>query len=307
MTDPILPDQVLEDDYIVTTATSSKTKKRKGPMKQPCGSRDKMRATGPGCAVRQPQNFLRAALNQVPCARMPENWLNILNDIQSSDTVDDYMEFFSPPRVAPLCRDLGLRAPRSLDLATGGDLVVPAQQLEALKDMAKKQTEVALVCPPCTMFSTLMYTNWAKMEPMERQWKLEHACKLLDFAAWIMKYQLMKSRYFIFEHPYRATSWERDNIAEIMQMEKVAWVEFDQCMLGLCTPIRKHFMKKRTRILTNMPVLIEALRPVQCDKSHTHASIQGNEGPHKRSRASQKYPPQMCELLAKAVFKTVKG
>ena len=61
-------------------------------------------------------------------------------------------------------------------------------------------------------------------------------------------------------------------------------------------------MRKRTRILTNMPALVRLLRDVQYDGAHPHQVIQGSEGGCKRSTWAQCYLVGLVNILVKAAL-----
>ena len=82
-------------------------------------------------------------------------------------------------------------------------------------------------------------------------------------------------------------------------------IEFDQCMVGRKSPIRKIPMRKRTRLMTNSKALVQCFSGLVCVKSHTHREIKGSEGGIKLSMYAQIYPMEMCERIARAVEMSV--
>lgn len=76
---------------------------------------------------------------------------------------------------------------------------------------------------------------------------------------------------------------------------------FDQCMLGLVSPVDRIPMKKATKVLTNSNLLFEALDGKTCCGTHQHTVIQGSEGGQKRSQAAQVYPPEMVRVICQAL------
>jgi hypothetical protein len=220
---------------------------------------------------------------------------------------DVFMEIFSPPRVAPVVHAHGLKAVRSMDLSTGWDFLVKEHKCSGMKDVAWRMPSVTMLSPPCKMFSQIMDTNWFRMDPTKRWQELERALELLDFAVWVMQYQLEHKRHFIFEHPVNAKSWSRPNVVKLAGKSNVFKVEFDQCMVGLKSPVSRIAMKKRTTLLTTLPTVVAAFESKQCDGSHDHVPINDSEYGKKLSSASQEYPEEMCVLLANAVRDFVAG
>ena len=78
----------------------------------------------------------------------------------------------------------------------------------------------------------------------------------------------------------------------------VAEVEFDFCALGMKSS-DEHGpapVKKRTRIITNCPELVRALKERQCTKDHRHVPLV-----HGRASACQEYPMKFCRVVCRAV------
>ena len=109
-------------------------------------------------------------------------------------------------------------------------------------------------------------------------------------------------RFFAFEHPYNASSWEQDVVKNVARLPGVETVIFDQCMLGLVSPVRRIPIRKRTKIMTNNHVLAAALRGIKCDRSHAHQRVEGAEGGVRMSLHAQKYPEALCRIIARAVM-----
>ena len=76
---------------------------------------------------------------------------------------------------------------------------------------------------------------------------------------------------------------------------------FDQCQFGLRSP-RGNPMQKRTRFLTNLKPLYEALNGKVCDHSHEHDKIEGSQDGIKLSVHAQTYPDQLVETICRLVL-----
>ena len=72
------------------------------------------------------------------------------------------MDMFSPERVAKIAAKYGLIAWDFLDLLTGWDLPVKAQQMKVWESVERDEPEVIIGSPPCTLFIALQNINWAK-------------------------------------------------------------------------------------------------------------------------------------------------
>ena len=86
------------------------------------------------------------------------------------------------------------------------DLLDEAQQKRALRMVDEDKPYLIVLCPPCTMFSTLQNLNVARGS---HQWNKEYekAEKMLEFAMKVALKQHRAGRYFLFEHPVHASSW----------------------------------------------------------------------------------------------------
>ena len=105
--------------------------------------------------------------------------------------------------------------------------------------------------------------------------KLAEGELYFDHAMECAEAQVNGHRLFVFEHPVRASSWQRDSLKRVMGLRGVKCVVFDQCMLGLKSKVMKTHMRKRTRIMTNSMAIYQALTGRLCDRSHVHEPIKG--------------------------------
>ena len=230
--------------------------------------------------------------------------------MQQEIVCQDVAEFFSPPRVVPVARSLGLIGILSLDIVCGWDLSIDWVQHLALALVDKLEVQMLMLSPPCTAFSPLQELwNFKRMSQQKicALWSL--GMVFLLFAMRAAKKQIAKGRFFMFEHPARATSWTQDCVREVASVGSVESVTFDQCMLGLVTKVMRTPTRKRTIILTNSTYLVNVLgqRQYRCDKSHVHQRIEGFEGGMKRSVFAQMYPPALVKILAEAAVDAASG
>ncbi len=75
----------------------------------------------------------------------------------------------------------------------------------------------------------------------------------LEFCTKIYRMQAQAGRYFIHEHPKRATIWQEVVAQELAQRESVHIVELDMCAFGMTATDREGegFVKKEARTLTS--------------------------------------------------------
>ncbi len=123
---------------------------------------------------------------------------------------------------------------------------------------------------------------------------------LLDLSLRLAWSQIRAGRVFIFEHPASATSWDVSSVLAIAAVDTVFAVEFDQCAVGLRSPVTLEPMQKRTRFLTNDRGVRAQFEAFQCRCGVPHRQIQGSIGGSMLSKHAAIYPPRLCEELARA-------
>lgn len=230
--------------------------------------------------------------------------------VADEDTLDeslsDVAELFSPPRLCARAARFGLVPGFSHDLRTQMDLSTFEGRAQSWSELCSTKPKVLVASPPCTWFSTLQHLNkgrysvdvWARKEQL--------AMSLLSFAALCCKLQYTDGRGFIFEHPWTATSWHRAPLVELAALDGVASIDFDQCSTGLVGP-NGQSIKKRTKLLTNVPGVIVRFSAHQCSCTTDHLHIEGSCLGIQLSRYCQVYTPRLCEELLWSISDYVHG
>jgi hypothetical protein len=231
-----------------------------------------------------------------------ETYLSRLQRRPQAGRADHVLEVFSPPRVVLLAIPRGLRGNLSVDLETGWDLTNPAVQFAVIQELRYRQPVLVVLSPPCTMHSPLQRVfNLHKMssEVLEKRWAEAHT--LLDFAMDVAKAQARGDRYYVFEHPDRASSWERSSVVMAQQETRASVARFDQCRFGLRSPAGTQPMKKTTCFMSNMPAIINAFNGKRCSCKERHLAIQGSEAGHRVSTFAQRYPEPLVQAILDAL------
>ena len=129
---------------------------------------------------------------------------------------------------------------------------------------------------------------------------------MLLLAISVAAHQVQRGCFYLFEHPHNATSWQ---LPAMLELEGDT-VDFDQCMVGLVGPKSPDGealpIKKRTRIKTNLPGLVEALSGLDCDGSHDHVRISGQQHGRVMSKWSQVYPAPLCNIISECVLRVAR-
>ena len=89
---------------------------------------------------------------------------------------------------------------------------------------------------------------------------------LLRFSMLLATMQLRAGRKFVFEHPASASSWGESCVKALAGRRHVDTVIFDQCTLGLKSPVSEQPMMKTTKLLTNVPKILQTFKQFRCKK-----------------------------------------
>ena len=295
-TDVVLPN---DDDVVVRTQTlkrstrTSGTVTKKPSVKKNSGTvKTKPASGGPGhheFVLHLPSNRMEFPTGlgppKPPCDR------------------HHFWEIYSPPRVAPVVSKHGKTAPRSLDLKTGWDLTNPEDLLNMQHDINLNRPCCVMVRPPCTALHWGLGSNWTRMTRERREQKCTTGIYHLDVSVSLMKFQVDHNNFYIFEHPEKSLCWQRENFKAIPGEEVV----FHQCMVGLKAPglLGGLPIKKPTKIKTNVPNLVNALRSLRCNGTNKHGKHHQKSWSLgvKVSAYAAEYPSELIELLATYVCK----
>ena len=152
--------------------------------------------------------------------------------------------------------------------------------------------------PTCAPFSSPnMGWNYNRMKIQDAQEMIEDGMKHLAFATHMCILQAKHLQYFALEHPVSAASWDTEVLGLLRSIQGAEEVEFDFCALGMVSEDENGVapVKKRTRIISNCPALIRALKMMQCSRDHRHVPLV-----HGRASACQVYPPDFCKLVCRS-------
>lgn len=216
-------------------------------------------------------------------------------------SVQDFAEFYSPPRVLPAARSVGLSGALSLDIVNGWNF-----DLAPVRDASFTVLPLItflMLSPPCTIFSCLQALwNFKKMSHDVLAARWSQGMAHLEHSMACARAQTLGGRFFCFEHPAGASSWQQSCVKEIESMPGVFKITIDQCMLGLRSKVAGIPMRKRTSLLTNSRFVVAAFSGCRCDCSHEHQVIQGAEGGVRRSVWAQRYPDGFIRKLVQCAL-----
>ena len=121
---------------------------------------------------------------------------------------------------------------------------------------------------------------------------LEH----LELSMQIAKWQHRQGRYFMFEHPDLAKSWEEDCVEKVAEMEGVFRVTCDMCRFNLRAD-GVELNRKPTGLLLNSEEMARHLSR-RCQGGHEHQPLL-----HGLARKAQKYTMEFCRAVLQGLKK----
>jgi len=192
-------------------------------------------------------------------------------------------EVFSPGRFGPL----------AFDVLGGWDLCDPTQRRQAHEEIEDRRPWLLVASPPCKAFSSLQALSGGPTPE-----RLAEGTRSLEAALEFVQQQLARGGYFLFEHPWAATSWSHPGLRALAARPDVRKVRGDQCAWGQVTwgwNGEELPAQKATGWLTNCSALAELLgRRCPGDQEHQHL-ING------RAQAAETYPEELVQAVVKEV------
>ena len=127
----------------------------------------------------------------------------------------DVCEVFSPPRISLVGEKQGLRGGWTLDLSQPCRVTLKTWDCRkeddrhwARRRVHMDKPELLILCPPCTLFSSLQNLSPNGLPETRCPERWEDALMMLRFAVELCLIQHRAGRSFMFEHPCTASSWE---------------------------------------------------------------------------------------------------
>ena len=136
--------------------------------------------------------------------------------------------------------------------------------------------------------------------PEEYHDRMQKAELMFNYAMELAAIQVRGGRNFVLENPNAASSWQLQSVqSALVDWNNAQFVSFDQCRLGLVSPLGNP-IKKRTRFLTNCSRVVHHFSMMQCQCENPHTRVQGSEAGRRLSTWCQVYPRELCDLLVTA-------
>jgi len=217
----------------------------------------------------------------------------------------DVSEIFSPPRFSAAAQFAGLRPGFAVDLetmkpdGTHWDLDNRADVLNVKAMIQDEDPYLVTGSPPCDPFSKLQNLSKHKRDPKVVADNLARGKRHIRTCIGIYRERMDKGRYFLHEHPKGATSWDMEEMKELMKDPRVYVVQGPMCRWDMkATDAQgEGYVRKETVWVTNSICLAETLQGVCKNvkagrEIHRHVHLING-----RARAAQVYPPKMVKAV----------
>ena len=228
-------------------------------------------------------------------------------------TKAEVVELFSPARVTKWCRKFRLQPGWALDLTTrdprdgvAWDFDNPEIQAKAIKYIENERPWLVVGSPECRAFSTLQNLNYPHMDPELVRALVQKAIAHVEFCTRVYELQRVSGRYFVHEHPARATSWNLRCIQELSEKAGVRTVLGHMCQFGMQQHDEEgmgHILKP-TKFMTNSDCIAQQLDR-RCEGKggarHRHIPLMGG----RRTKDAAIYPDQLCIAILRGLRQEV--
>lgn len=208
-------------------------------------------------------------------------------------------ELYSPPRVSEVGKKFGLRGGNHYDLKTGWGLTKEEDRRKMWKELKEDDPYLIVICPPCTAFTMIQELNLPKMNESKALRLIQVGLHYLELAIEVAKWQPRRNKFFVFEQPKEARSWQEECVQELKETEGVLYETLDQCAYGLNVDGRR-LNKKPAAILVNSEHLAYRLQR-KCSKDHFHVPVMNGLG-----KKAQEYPPELCRAIVQGIKDQIK-
>ena len=212
------------------------------------------------------------------------------------------MEICNPGCFNKQADNFGLRCGQVFDIVLGWDLLDNQSQQHVVQYIKSERPGLVLPAPPCTMFSTLQHLSIRTRHANSRLFddhlrELRRARDLLKFCVEVCQLCRELNLTYVFEHPWRATSWSEPCLKRLVQQSGSYLARVDQCQLGLVSS-QGNPMRKRSGFLASHLEIATSLNRT-CHGNHQHEHIVGRAPGDmaNRSRMAQRYPKLLIQCI----------
>ena len=126
---------------------------------------------------------------------------------------------------------------------------------------------------------------------------LAKAVECVKFSVEVAEYQRRHGRFFYFEHPLSAKSWDIPELWLLSQRYDAESVVLHMCRFGLEAEDQdgSGLVKKPTKVLTNLSSIASAIDK-QCEGGHRHVHLMSG-----RAKAAAEYTQDFCRAIVAGI------
>ena len=221
---------------------------------------------------------------------------------------DDVVEIYCAPKICLVALKRGLRAGLSVDVKVGHDLNKKSVQEWMWTQLSARRPRCIVCCPPCKKFSVMQNLNIGKMDVVQWDNAMAEAEHHVDLSMDVMAHQSKNGDLAIFEHPARASSWNRDTVSEKYVNGPFVRTLFPQCAFGLVSPLGFP-MEKKTYFMHNIDEIATRFGQARCSCTpqliggtlKKHRTIEGSEQGRRVSEYAEGYPDLLVEAMVDCI------
>lgn len=185
------------------------------------------------------------------------------------------LELFSPPRVTSEGAKQGFSTtqPAAFDKKVGWNFLDARDRAHLWEVLRSQAPDCVLMTPECKPFSTMMESNWDRMDPVQRDRMQREGLAMYHFCIQVAQFQLDHGRDFIIEQPGFASSRQTYATKWLLEQKGVIRFLFDQCETGLQVS-EDGPSRKTTGLITNHLGIAAVLSEKQCSGRHHHIPLE---------------------------------
>ena len=224
----------------------------------------------------------------------------------------DISEIYSPQRVVEVAKAMGLVGGLSMDITTCDtdgrrwDFSETEMRNRAIRHLIKDKPLLLIGSPMCTAFSSIQNINWGRSEARDirMQYEYQKAVKHIEFVCRLYKMQMTEGRYFLHEHPQRASSWQLKCMKSLLKDSTVFRAEADMCQYRLKSrdKLGEGLVLKPTSFMTNSACIAQELSQKCQNKNgqsqHRHVTLDCG-----KTKDAAKYTRELCEAICQGLIR----
>ena len=215
----------------------------------------------------------------------------------------DFAELFNPGCFAKEARTFGLVPGGVYDLRTGFNLSLESDRSMCWAELQESDPYLVIGAPLCGPFSSWQRMPKNAASPTLEE-KIAEAKEHLDFACRIYKWQALRGKCFVHEHPWSAASWKLGFVKEVSDLDGVEIRRGDQCPFGQVARDAdgEGLVQKATGWMSNCPEVLDevarrCVNPTlpECER-HRHVHLQNG-----LAKGAERYPVALVKAILKGL------